>query len=96
MNADQFILYYAYKAGIGEFRNLFKTDVVDAYRPLHHTFQLVDIDGWIAARLFWLTEDDLLSNYRSNGSYDLMDTLKAVAFQYVKIVQSFPFKSKCS
>jgi hypothetical protein len=91
-----FILYHAYKAQSDEFRSLLASDALDAYRILHRTFQLVDTEGWTAARLYWATQNNLLTNKCSNSTYDLMNTMEAVVFQFVKPMQTFTVKSVCA
>ena len=96
LDTGLFILYYAYKAGTDEFRNLIASDTLEAYTFLRHTFELIETNGWTVARLYWVIEKQLLKNKDSNGQYDLKDTMDTVVFQFIKSMQSFPFKSKCS
>ncbi|CAF4153886.1 unnamed protein product, partial [Adineta steineri] len=91
-----FILYHAYKTQSDDFRNLFLSDTLNIYKIIHRTFQLVDTDGWTTARLYWLTENNLLTNKHRNGKYDLMNTMEAIVFQFIKRMQTFPIKSKCT
>ena len=91
-----FILYHAYKAHSDEFRALFTSDALNMCNIIHRTFQLVETEGWTIARLFWLTEHNLLINKHPNGKYDLMNTMEAIVFQFVKPMQTFPTRSKCS
>ncbi|CAF1344431.1 unnamed protein product [Adineta ricciae] len=91
-----FILYHAYQAHSDEFRALFTSDALHIYTVIRRTFQLVETEGWTIARLYWLTEHNLLTNKHSNGKYDLMNTMEAIVFQFVKPMQTFPIKSQCS
>ncbi|UJR24213.1 hypothetical protein I4U23_027180 [Adineta vaga] len=91
-----FILYHAYKAHSDEFRNIFTCNSLDIYQIIWRTFQLVDTEGWTTARFYWLTEHNLLENRSSNGDYDLMDTMEAIVFQFIKPMQKYPVKSKCA
>jgi hypothetical protein len=91
-----FVLYHAYKAGTDNFRNLLEADTLEAYTFLRRTFQLVDSDGWTIARLYWLTEKNLLTVKTKNGQYDLKSTMDEIVFRFVKPMQSFPNKSKCT
>ncbi|CAF4028148.1 unnamed protein product, partial [Adineta steineri] len=91
-----FILYHAYKTQSDDFRNLFLSDTLSIYKIIHRTFQLVDTNGWTTARLYWLTENNILTDKRSDGKYDLMNTMEAIIFQFIKVMQAFPIKSKCT
>ena len=96
LDTGLFILYHAYKTGTDGFRKLFTSDALEAYKFLRHTFQLVETDGWTTARLYWLTEKNLLKNKNMNGKYDLKSTMEEIVFQFVKPMQAFTIKSKCS
>jgi hypothetical protein len=91
-----FVLYYAYKAGTDDFRILFESDTLHACTLLRRTFQLVESDGWTVARLYWLTENNLLKEKTEDGRYDLMNTMDTIVFNFTKPMQTFPIKSKCS
>ena len=47
-----FVLYYAYKMGTDEFRNLFENDALNAFIALGETFVYVESHDWIVARLY--------------------------------------------
>ena len=91
-----FVLYHAYKAGTDKFRDLFEDNTLEAYTFLRRTFQLVETDGWTTARLYWLTEKNLLTVKTKGGWYDLKSTMDEIVFKFVKPMQTFPSKSKCT
>ncbi|CAF1314555.1 unnamed protein product [Adineta ricciae] len=91
-----FILYHAYKAHSNDFRNLFTSDELGIFKIIRRTFHLVETEGWTVARLYWLTEHNLLTNKHRSGKYDLMNTMEAIVFQFIKPMQTFPVTSKCS
>jgi len=90
-------MYHAYKAGTDNFRRIFESHTLDVYQFLRRTFELIETNGWTTARLYWLTEKKILANKtKKNGWYDLMDTMDAIVFQFIKPMQTFRVKSKCS
>jgi hypothetical protein len=91
-----FILYHGYKAGTDHLRNIFEYSTLDACKLLRHTFQLVEKNGWILTRLYWLTRNNLLTAKTKNGTYDLKNTMDAVVFSFIKPMQTYEVKSKCS
>jgi hypothetical protein len=91
-----FILYHAYKANTDEFRNLFETDILDAFITLRRTFEYVEHDNWTVARLYWVVKHELLEVKRADGTYDLLNTLTKVVFDFVRPMQHFKVKSKCT
>ena len=91
-----FVLYHAYKAGTDDFRNLFESDTLEAYTLLRRTFQLVESDGWTIARLYWLTENNLLREKDKDGQYNLMNVMDAIVFEFIKPIQTFSLNSTCS
>lgn len=91
-----FVLYHAYKAGTDKFRNLFEVEIPDALKLLRRTFHLVEHEGWTDARLFWLTENNLLKKQLKNGLYDIKNTMDEIVFRFVKPLQTYPLKSKCT
>ncbi|UJR13094.1 hypothetical protein I4U23_000118 [Adineta vaga] len=46
-----FILYHGFKTATGDFHEFLKSNILDAYKLLRHTFQLIETDGWNVARL---------------------------------------------
>jgi len=91
-----FVLYHAYKAGTDAFRNLFESDALEAYTFLRRTFKLIESDGWTIARLYWLTEKNLLTRKTKDGQYDLKNTMDEIVFKFTKPMQTFLLKSKCT
>ena len=70
-----FVLYYAYKMGTDEFRNLVENDALNAFIALGETFVYVERHGLIVARLYWLVQRQLLTVTTTDGQYDLENTL---------------------
>ena len=90
-----FILYHAYKAGTEKFRNLFETDVLDAFISFRRTFQYVDNDNWTTARLYWLVRHELLDKQDGENVYDLLNTMTHVVFNFVRPAQTFEINLEC-
>ncbi len=96
LDTGLFVLYYAYKAGTSQFRDLFERDTLEIYATLRRTFQIVDSDDWTMARLYWLTKHNLLNHNVQGDVYDIENTLTAIVFNFVRTMQAHPIKSKCS
>ena len=96
LDTGLFVMYYAYKAGKTEFRDLFERDAPEIYTILRRTFQLVDIDGWINARLYWLTIHNLLNDNDEESVHDIENTLTEIVFKFIQPMQKHEIKSKCS
>ena len=62
-----FVLYHAYKSSTEEFRNLLEEDTLEIYTLLRRTFQFVESNGWTFARLYWLTEKNLLKEKKKRS-----------------------------
>ena len=90
-----FVLYYAYKSGTDNFRKLLEIDTLEVYKFLRCTFQHIENNGWTVARLYWLTEKNVLKKKSKNGQYDLKSTMDEIVFKFVKPMQTYPHKSKC-
>jgi hypothetical protein len=91
-----FVLYHAYKSSTDNFRNLFDIDTHEICTFLRRTFQIIESKGWTDARLYWLTEKNLLRNKTKHGQYDLKNTMDEVVFKFLKPMQTYPLKSKCT
>ncbi|CAM4754010.1 unnamed protein product [Rotaria magnacalcarata] len=91
-----FVFYHAYKAGTDKFRDLFEVNNLDALKLLRRVFHLGENEGWSMARLFWLTENNLLKNALKNGEYGIKNTIDEIVFRFVKSLQTYPLKFKCT
>ena len=91
-----FVFYHAYKAGTDKFRHLFEFTDLKELKLLHRVFHLVENEDWTMARLFWLTENNLLKHQFKNGQYDIKNTMDEIVFRFVKPLQTYPLKSKCT
>ncbi|CAF0932936.1 unnamed protein product [Didymodactylos carnosus] len=90
-----FVLHHVYKADTDHFRDLFETDTLEAFILLRRKFQHVESDGWTTARLYWLTQNNLLKVKIKNDQYDIENTLNEIVFRFIQPIQAFPIKSKC-
>ena len=96
LDTGLFILYYAYKAGTYNFRNLFERDTLEIYGTLRRTFQLVESNDWTIARLYWLTQHNLLEDNNEIRVHDIENTLTEIVFKFIQPMQEHPVRSKCS
>ena len=81
LDTGLFVLYHAYKAGTEKFRGLFERDDLDAFITIRRTFQLVESDGWVTVRLYWLILHGLLRDNSQNYVHDIKNTLTEIAFK---------------
>ena len=96
LDTSLFVLYHAYKAGTEKFRDLFERDDLNAIFTIRRTFQLVESDGWVTVRLYWLILHGLLRANSQNYVHDIKNTLTEIVFKFVKSMQEHSTKSKCS
>ena len=85
-----------HKAGTDKFRSLFDSNTLDSLKLLRRVFYIVDNEGWADARLFWLTENNLLKKKSKDGRYDIENTMDEIVFRFIKPMQIYPLKSKCA
>lgn len=96
LDTGLFVLYYAYKAGTVEFRQLFERSGLEIYTTLRRTFQLVESDDWTIARLYWLQTFNLLEENGNVRVQDIENTLTEIVFRFIQPMQQHTVKSKCS
>lgn len=95
LDTGLFILYFAYRTGTSEFRDLFERDTLEIYTTLRRTFQLVESDDWTTARLYWLTIHNLLDNDET-GTHNIENTLTEIVFKFIQPMQKHLIRTKCS
>ena len=68
----------------------------EPFQSLRKTFALVESNGWDEARLFWLTNQDLLSHQQSNN-HNVYGSVDGNTLRFIKNpVQLYENKSVCS
>ena len=87
LDTGLFVLYYAYKTGTDEFRNLFEKDALDAFITLRETFAYVVSHDGVVARLHWFVQHQLLTVRKTDNQYGLENTFSRTVSDYVKSMQ---------
>ncbi len=96
LDAALFAFYYCYKTSSSEFQKLFDVETTSCHSALRKLFKLVDNDGWNIARLYWLLSNNLLKTINDDGVFDVEHTLYENVLQFVRPMQMYNIKSKCS